>query len=348
MRNKAVLWTSLFLISSCARFAAAQEGRANDPLPSWNDTATKKAIISFVEKVTTEGSPDFVPPAERIAAFDNDGTLWSEQPAYFQLLFALDRIKQMAPEHPEWKTTEPFKSVIAGDTKTVMASGMEGLSKIIATSHANMTAEEFRFAARKWLATAKHPKTGMLYSEMVYQPMLELLQYLRNNDFKTFIVSGGGIDFLRAFAEETYGIPPEQVVGTSIDAKFEMRDGVPTIIKLPEGLFVDDKEGKPVGIYQHIGRRPVFAAGNSDGDLQMLQYTTIARNSSDTTPRFGLIVHHTDSNREWAYDRDSPIGKLDKALEHAPSRGWTVVDMKEDWRFVFPAKNSKVVWPQTH
>jgi heat shock protein HslJ/phosphoglycolate phosphatase-like HAD superfamily hydrolase len=317
-------------------------GQAADPLPSWNDGASRKAIIDFVSKVTTEGSPEFVKPAERIAVFDNDGTLWAEQPLYFQAIFALDRVKAMAAEggHPEWKATEPFKSAIAGDMKGVMASGKEGLAKIMAASHTNMTAEDFAGSVREWLKTAKHPKTGLPYNKMVYQPMLELLEYLRASGFKTFIVSGGGIDFMRVFAEETYGIPPEQVVGSSVAAKFEMRDGVSTIIKQPDDPFIDDKEGKPVGIYQHIGRRPIFAAGNSDGDLQMLQYTTIARNSSDTTPRFGLIVHHTDAEREWAYDRESHIGKLDKALDEAAQRGWTVVNMKDDWKAIYPGDAS--------
>jgi phosphoglycolate phosphatase-like HAD superfamily hydrolase len=326
------------VLAGAVVLAAAQHVSAADPLPSWNDTNTKKSIVDFVEKVTKEGSPDHVPPSERIATFDNDGCLWAEQPMYFQLIFALDRIKAMAPDHPAWKTTEPFKSVLANDLKGVMASGKEGLMKILAASHAGLTAEEFQAAAGNWLATAKHPQTGHLYKDMIYQPMLELLEYLRAHDFKTFIVSGGGIDFLRVFAEETYGIPPEQIVGSSIGAKYEMPGGVPTIVKLSDDLFVDDKEGKPVGIYQHIGRRPIFAAGNSDGDQQMLQYTTIPRDENDTRPRFGLIVHHTDADREWAYDRESHIGRLDKALDEARQRGWVVVDMKNDWNQVFAKK----------
>lgn len=307
---------------------------ADDPLASWNGTDTKQAIVAFVEKVTTKDGPDYVPPAERIAVFDNDGTLWAEQPAYFQLLFALDRIREMAPEHPEWMTAEPFKSALDGDMPGLMATGMEGLGKIIAASHANITAEEFADSVRDWLATAKHPTTGKRYTDMVYQPMLELLAYLRANDFKTFIVSGGGIDFLRVFAEETYGIPPEQIVGSSIAAKYELRNGVPTIVKQAEGLFVDDKEGKPVGIYQHIGRRPIFAAGNSDGDFQMLEYTTAGEG-----PRFGLLLHHTDAEREFAYDRDSHIGKLDRGLTEAKQRGWVVIDMKRDWKMIFPERD---------
>ncbi|MFG0285862.1 MAG: HAD family hydrolase [Phycisphaerales bacterium JB039] len=328
-----ILRQSVLMLGALALGAAQALAQ---PLSSWNDGKAKQAIIEFVERITEEGSADYVAPAERIAVFDNDGTLWAEQPVYFQLLFALDRIKAMAPDHPEWKTTEPFKSALAGDMKGLMATGKEGLAKLLAASHTNMTAEQFAGSVRTWLDTARHPTTQRPYDSMVYQPMLELLDYLRDNDFKTFIVSGGGIDFMRVFAEQTYGIGPEQIVGSSVAATFEMQGGVPTIIKQPEGLFVDDKEGKPVGIYQHIGRRPIFAAGNSDGDLQMLQYTTIARSQSDTTPRFGLIIHHTDAQREWAYDQGSHIGQLDKALDEAPRRGWTVVDMARDWAVIYP------------
>lgn len=308
---------------------------ADEPLPSWEDTEPKRAIIAFVQKVTDQASPSYVVPEERIATFDNDGCLWAEQPIYFQALFAIDQIKRLSADHPEWKATEPYKSAIQGDIAGVMSGGKESLAKIVFASHANIDAEEFSESVRRWLATAKHPTSGKLYIEMTYQPMVELLQYLRANHFKTFIVSGGGVDFLRAFAEQAYGIPPQQVVGSSLAAKFEVIDGRPTIIKLGEGLFVDDKEGKPVGIYQHIGRRPIFAAGNSDGDLQMLQYTTLPRTAEDKTPRFGLIVHHTDAKREWAYDRDSEIGKLDKALDQADDNGWIVVDMKDDWNQIF-------------
>ncbi len=305
--------------------------QSNDPLASWNDTPTKQAIVSFVKKVTTEGSPDYIPPTERIATFDNDGCLWAEQPAYFQLIFALDRIKAMAEDHPEWKTTEPFKSVLAGDMEAVMASGKEGLAKIIAATHTNMTAEEFRAAVADWLATAKHPTLDRLYADCLYQPQLELLDYLRANGFKTFIVSGGGIDFLRVFAEQAYGIPPEHVVGSSIEAIYEVRNGVPVIVKQPKGLFVDDKEGKPVGIYQHIGRRPIIAVGNSDGDFQMLEYTT-----TGDGPRLGILVHHDDADREFAYDRDSHIGKLDRGLDEADARGWIIISMAKDWSKIFP------------
>ena len=318
----------------CVTSAAAQP--VDDPLPSWNNGDAKSAIIEFVERVTDQNSADFVPVPQRIATFDNDGTLWSEQPVYFQGLFALDRVKEMAADHPDWQDSEPFKSVIAGDMKGVMASGKEGLAKIIGASHANISGEAFQTSVRDWLATAKHPTKDMPYTQMVYQPMLELLDYLRANDFKTFIVSGGGIDFMRVFTEQVYGIPPEQVIGSTLDATFEMRDGVPTIVKEGKIVLVDDKVGKPVGIYRHIGRRPIFAAGNSDGDLQMLQYTTIARSADDTTPAFGLIVHHTDAEREWAYDRKSHIGQLDKALDEAQQRGWVVVDMKNDWHQIYP------------
>jgi phosphoglycolate phosphatase-like HAD superfamily hydrolase len=322
----------LLLVAVC--FIGSTAFGADDPLPSWNDGPAKQAIVSFVDKVTTEGSPDFVPPAERIAVFDNDGTLWAEQPAYFQLLFALDRIKAQAKDHPEWQTTEPFKSVLADNIAGVMASGKEGLLKIVAASHADVTAEEFQGAVGDWLSTANNPKTGRLYKDMVYQPMLELLAYLRANNFKTFIVSGGGIDFLRVFAEEAYGIPPEQVVGSSSGAKYELSGGTPTITKLSDDLFIDDKAGKPVGIYRHIGRRPIFAVGNSDGDYEMLQYTTI----ENPRPSLGLIVHHTDADREFAYDRESHIGQLNKALDEAPQRGWIVVDMKNDWSQIFPSQ----------
>ncbi|WOX05147.1 HAD family hydrolase [Microbulbifer pacificus] len=305
--------------------------QAAPPLPSWNEGPTKSAIVEFVEKVTKKGSPDFVPENQRIATFDNDGTLWAEQPVYFQLIYAIDQVKKMAPEHPEWKTEEPFASVLKGDMKNVIASGKEGLMKILAATHANMTAEKFRANVSDWLKTARHPKTGRPFTEMVYQPQLELLDYLRANGFKTFIVSGGGVDFMRVFAEKTYGIPPDQVIGSSLKAKYEVKDGKPIIIKLPEINLVDDKEGKPVGIHQYIGQRPIFAAGNSDGDYQMLEWTT-----AGAGPRFGIILHHTDAEREWAYDRESHVGKLDKALDDAGKKGWTVIDMQNDWKTVFP------------
>ncbi len=308
---------------------------AADPLPSWNDNANKKAIVAFVEKVTKEGSPDFVPLPERIATFDNDGTLWSEQPMYFQVFFLIDRVKAVAPQHPEWKEQEPFASLLKGDIKGMMASGEKGLITMLAATHAGMTTDEFSKNVADWIATANHPIAGRLFSEMTFQPMRELLAYLRANGFKTFIVSGGGVEFMRPWAERVYGIPPEQVVGSSLKMKFEMRDGVPVVVKLPEINLVDDKEGKPVGIVQYIGRRPIAAFGNSDGDLQMLQLTTIPRGAEDKTPRLGLIVHHTDAEREFAYDRESHFGKLDQALDEAPQRGWLVVDMKNDWKTIF-------------
>jgi hypothetical protein len=304
--------------------------RAVDSLPLWNEGPAKKAIVEFVTEVTTAGSPSFVSVPERIAVFDNDGTLWAEQPMYFQFLFALDRVKALAPQHPEWKTKEPFASLLKGDLKTVLAGGERALLEIVMATHAGMTTVEFKQIVTDWIATARHPKTGKLFTEMVYQPMLELLAYLRANGFKNFIVSGGGIEFMRPWAEQVYGIPPEQVVGSSIKTKFEMHDGTPVLVRLPELDFIDDKAGKPVGINQHIGRRPIAAFGNSDGDLQMLQWTT-----AGAGPRFGLIVHHTDAEREWAYDRQSSIGRLDTGLDEAKARGWTVVSMKDDWRSVF-------------
>jgi len=305
--------------------------RAQDPIPSWNDGATKKSITDFVAKVTKEGSPDFVKPSERIAVFDNDGTLWAEQPMYFQLAFALDRVKALAPQHPEWKECEPFKSVLAGDVKAALAGGEKAILAIIAATHSGMTTEEFEEAVKQWIATARHPVTGRPYTEMIYQPMRELLDYLRASGFKTYIVSGGGVEFMRPWVEAAYGIPPEQVVGSSVKTKFEMRGGVPVLVKLPELGSLDDGPGKPVNINLHIGRRPVMAFGNSDGDLRMLQWTAAGKGS-----RFCLIVHHTDAQREYAYDRESHIGKLDKALDEAKTRTWTIVDMKTDWIAIYP------------
>ena len=303
----------------------------SDPLPSWNDTAPKAAIVEFVEKVSKEGSPDFVPEPERIAVFDNDGTLWTEQPMYVQLAFALDRVKAEAPKHPEWATTQPFQAVLEGDMKTLAAFGEKGLVELIMATHAGMTANEFSKIVTDWIATARDPRFKKPYTELVYQPMVELLAYLRANGFKTFIVSGGGIEFMRPWTEKVYGVPPEQVVGSSIKTKFEMKDGAPTLFRLPEVNFIDDKAGKPVGIHEYIGRKPIAAFGNSDGDLQMLQWTTLADG-----PRFGLIVHHTDAEREYAYDRKSEFGHLDKALDAAAINKWTVVDMKNDWKTIFP------------
>jgi phosphoglycolate phosphatase-like HAD superfamily hydrolase len=304
---------------------------ADDALPSWNDGPAKQSIIAFVARVTTQGSPDFVPAAERIAVFDNDGTLWGEQPMYFQILFAFDRVKALALQHPEWKSEEPFASLLKGDVKSALAGGEPAIGKIVMATHSGMTTDAFDRIVLDWIATAKHPKTGRLYSEMIYLPMTELLNYLRASGFKTFIVSGGGIDFMRPWTEKVYGIPPEQVVGSSAKTSFEMRDGVPVLMRLPEINFIDDKAGKPVGIHQHIGRRPIAAFGNSDGDLQMLQWTCGAPGA-----RFCLLVHHTDADRESAYDRKSSIGHLDKALDEAGTAGWTVVDMKADWKTIYP------------
>jgi hypothetical protein len=302
-----------------------------DPLPTWNDTGSKNDIFNFVERVTKQGSPDFVPEGDRIATFDNDGTLWAEQPMYFQLLFALDRVKVLAPKHPEWKTEEPFASLLKGDIRGALAGGEPAIFKIVVATHSGMTVEEFNGIARDWLATAKHPITKRLYTEMVYQPMLELLAYLHANTFQTFIVSGGGIDFIRIFSERVYGVSTQQVVGSSGKTKFEMLAGKWVLTRLPELDFINDGPGKPVGINAHIGRRPIAAFGNSDGDMQMLQFTTAGGGA-----RLGLIVHHTDAEREWAYDRKSSVGKLDKALDAAPAAGWTVVDMKNDWKTIFP------------
>ncbi len=326
---KAVLRCFLALVSGCLSTAMVAHA---DPLPSWNDGPVKQSITRFVEAVTTQGAPTFVPAAERIATFDNDGCLWAEQPMYFQLFFALDRVKALAPLHPEWKDREPFASLLRGDVKAALAGGEHAILEIVMATHADTTTEEFEALAKEWLATARHPETGRLYTDMVYQPMLEVLAYLRANGFKTFIVSGGGIEFLRVFSEKVYGIPPEQVVGSSIKTKFEMRDGRPVLMRLPEINFIDDKGGKPVGINQHIGRRPIAAFGNSDGDLQMLQWTT-----AGSGERLGCLVRHTDAEREWAYDRTSSVGRLDKALDEALARGWTVVDMKRDWKTVFRA-----------
>ena len=303
---------------------------AGDVLPSWKDSNSRDAIVSFVERVSKPGD-DFVPAAQRIAVFDNDGTLWAEQPAYFQLLFAVDRVRQSAELHPEWKDRQPFKGVLEGDMHAALAGGEKALLELVMATHADMTTVQFEEAVRTWVLSARHPKTKVPYTAMVYQPMLEVLDYLRDNGFKTYIVSGGGIEFMRVFAEQVYGVPPEQVIGSSIKTEFEMRDDGPVLMRRPEIDFIDDKAGKPVAIHKFIGQRPLAAFGNSDGDLQMLQWTT-----AGAGPRLGVIVRHTDAEREWAYDRDSHIGKLDKALDEAPSRGWVVVDMQNDWAQVFP------------
>jgi phosphoglycolate phosphatase-like HAD superfamily hydrolase len=333
VRSVRLLALNLLLAAALAlSLVPAALTESADPLPSWNDGPEKKAVIDFVARVTRQGGADFVPAAERIATFDNDGTLWSEQPIYFQFAFALDRVKALAPRHPEWKTQQPFKAVLDNDLAALAASGEKGLAELMVATHAGMTTEEFERIVKDWLATARHPRFQRPYTELVYQPMLELLAYLRANGFKTYIVSGGGVEFMRPWAERTYGIPPEQVVGSSIKVKYEMRNGTPVLLRLPEVDFVDDKAGKPAGIHKFIGRRPIAAFGNSDGDLEMLRWTT-----AGTGPRLALIVRHTDAEREWAYDRQSHIGRLDKALDEAAARGWVVVDMKRSWNVIYPS-----------
>jgi phosphoglycolate phosphatase-like HAD superfamily hydrolase len=305
-----------------------------DPLPSWNEGKAKQAILDFVGKVTRDGGPDFVPPEQRIATFDNDGTLWAEQPVYFQLQFALDEVKRLAAEKPELKDKEPYRSVLARDVTGLAANGGKGLQQVMAATHAGMTTDAFAAQVRNWLDTARHPTKQRPYTEMVYQPQIELLAYLRSQGFKTFIVSGGGVEFMRTFAEKAYGIPPEQVVGSSGSVTFRLgADGKPELLKTAKVEFVDDGPGKPVGINRFIGRRPILAFGNSDGDLQMLQYA-----AAGSGARLALIVHHTDAEREWAYDRKSPVGKLDKALDEGKTKGWIIVDMKADWKTVFPTR----------
>ena len=324
-----LLLISILLVSACLN-EKDQDSKVYD-LRSWNEGEAKTAIISFVKEVTDKNNPNYIPAAERIATFDNDGTLWSERPVYFQLLFAIDRVKELAPQHPEWKTTQPFKAVIENDMKTLAESGEHGLLELVMATHAGMTTEEFEQIVKDWLNTAKHPRFNRPFTDLVYQPMLELLEYLRANEFKTFIVSGGGIEFMRPWVEEVYGIPPEQVVGSVIKTNFEMREGKPILIRLPELDFIDDKAGKPVGIHKFIGRRPIAAFGNSDGDLQMLQWTEAGKGK-----RLLVYIHHTDAEREWAYDRESHIGRLDKGLDKANEKDWTIVDMKSDWKVIYP------------
>lgn len=326
----AALFLAITLLSGCSADRAANP----TVLSSWNETPTRASIVSFVERVTDPASPDHVRPSERIAVFDNDGTLWAEQPIYFQLAFAIDRIKVLAPQYPEWQTTEPFASILKGDLKSALAGGDKAILQIIAASHSGMNTDEFNQIVKDWVKTATHPTLNRPYAECVYQPMLELLAFLRASGFKTYIVSGGGVEFMRAFAEETYGIPPEQVIGSRGKVSFSLIDNDPArpaLTKLPEIEFVDDGPGKPVAINAIIGRRPIFAVGNSDGDQQMLQWTAAAPG-----PSFVLLVHHTDAAREWAYDRDSHIGRLDKALDESIDRRWTIVDMSADWHAVFP------------
>jgi len=322
------IYSILVSLSLALSFSAAQ---ASDPLPSWNVGKTKQAIIHFVEQVTDQGGENYVPPAERIATFDNDGTLWVEAPIYTQLLFAFEQVKKLAPQHPEWLTTQPFKALLEGDMKAVSASGKKGLLEIVMVTHSGMSAAEFEQEAGDWLRTATHPRFKRPYTEIVYQPQLELLKYLRANEFKTFIVSGGGIAFMRPITEEVYGIPPEQVVGSSVVSEYQVEEGKTKLVRMPKLNFFNDKAAKPVGIYEHIGRRPILAFGNSDGDMQMIEYTTAGDGL-----RLGLFVHHTDAEREYAYDRDGHVGTFDKALDKADKKGWLVVDMKKDWKVVFP------------
>lgn len=322
---KLVLATALFVLSISNTDAAE--------LPSWNDGPRKAAIIGYVQKVTSKESPDFVPKSQRIAVFDNDGCLWCERPIYFQLQFAIDQVKKLSSDHPDWKTKQPFQAVLEDDIKTLAASGEKGIFEIIAATHAGMSDEEFSRQVSQWLKTARHPRFKRPYNECIYQPMLEVLQYLRKNGFKTYIVSGGGIDFMRVFAEEVYGIPPEQVIGSSIKTEYVERDGTPVIVRKPEIDFIDDKAGKPVGIQRFIGRRPLMAFGNSDGDYEMLRYVTSAKGA-----RFGMIIHHTDAKREYQYDRQSHIGRLDKGLDDAAKYNWKIVDMKNDWKQIFPER----------
>ena len=328
-----------FLMTSVAAFGLALvEGGGGpgaafaqaDPLPSWNDTAPRQAILSFVQAVTTEGSPDFVPPSERVAVFDNDGTLWVESPIYTQLVFAMDRVRALAPDHPEWAETQPFQAVLENDLAALSATGEKGLIELIMATHAGMSTEAFEAVVTEWMATARDGRFKRPYSELVYQPMLELLAYLRANGFETFIVSGGGIEFMRPWTEAVYGIPPQNVIGSSIKTELQMIDGKPVLMRRPEVDFIDDKAGKPVGINAHIGRRPIAAFGNSDGDYEMLEWVTKAEGR-----RLGMIVHHTDAAREYAYDRDSHVGRLAKGLDDAPAQGWTIIDMAADWGRVF-------------
>jgi hypothetical protein len=316
-----------------ALLAAACARTPPDPLPSWQDTAPKRALLAFVADVTTPGSPGFVAAAERIAVFDNDGTLWAEQPIYFQASFIAYRVRQLAPQHPEWREQEPFASVLKGDLQAAMAGGERAILELAMATHADTTSEEFSRIAADWIDGARHPQTGRRFTEMAYQPMLELLEFLRARGFKTFIVSGGGVEFIRTWSERVYGIPPEQVVGSSIRTKYELRGGKPVLLRLPELNFIDDQAGKPVGIHQQIGRRPILAFGNSDGDFEMLEWTTAGEG-----PRLGLLLHHTDAEREWAYDRDSHVGRLARGLDEGPGRGWIIVDMALDWRAVFPGE----------
>lgn len=318
-------WVALLTLLLLLGAASAQP-----TLPSWGDGPSRQSIVAFVEAVTKEGGPDYVAPADRIAVFDNDGTLWSEQPLYFQLAFALDEVKTLAPQHPAWQQEQPFKAALEGDHRALAAAGTGGLLKIVGATHTNMTTQAFSDEVKQWVRTARHPRFDQPYTRMIYAPMVELLDYLRGNGFKTYIVSGGEVEFMRAWAQEAYGIPPEQVIGSTFVTEFQMQDGKPVLMRTPKLDFNDDGPGKPVSINRFIGRQPIFAFGNSDGDLQMLQWT-----AAGSGKRFAGLVHHTDAKREWAYDRDSHIGRLDKALDEATRQGWVVVDMEKEWKRVY-------------
>lgn len=331
--SKHILSILVCLILSIGHAEAAEKScpAPAAALPSWNDTEAKKAVMDFVRRVATPGNPDFTPQSERVAVFDNDGTLWAEQPMYVQVFFMIDRIRELAPRHPEWRGREPFASVLEGDIKAALAGGEKAAFELGMAAHAGMTTDEFGRIAADWFAKARNPATNRLFTEMVYQPMLELMDYLRANGFKVYIVSGGGIDLMRSFSEKVYGVPPENVIGSSLKTKWDNATGTPRILRLPEVDFIDDHEGKPLAIERFIGRRPLMAFGNSDGDLQMLQWTMAGPGA-----RFALLVHHTDAEREWAYDRKSSVGKLDKALDEAEQKGWVVLDMRRDWNRIYP------------
>ncbi|HCY82587.1 MAG TPA: haloacid dehalogenase [Xanthomarina gelatinilytica] len=340
MKNIAILSISFLLLTGCLKKSENKQVEVVvkdttsfkiDPLPSWNEGKTKAAIIDYINDVTNKESANFIPEIDRIATFDNDGNLWSEQPAYFQLFFAMDRVKELAKDHPEWQNKQPIKAVLENDMKTLIASGEKGIMELIMATHAGITTDEFELLVKNWLETAQHPRFNKPYNQLIYQPMLELLDYLRTNDFKTFIVSGGGIEFMRPWVEEAYGIPKDQVVGSSIATEYDYNNGAPVIRRLSKIDFIDDKAGKPVGINKFIGRKPVFASGNSDGDLQMMQWT-----DSNPYKSFQLYLHHTDADREWAYDRESHIGQFNKGLDEALEKGWTIIDMKNDWKTIYP------------
>ncbi|WP_417874317.1 HAD family hydrolase [Xanthomarina gelatinilytica] len=340
MKNIAILSISFLLLTGCLKKSENKQVEVVvkdttsfkiDPLPSWNEGKTKAAIIDYIKDVTNKESANFIPEIDRIATFDNDGNLWPEQPAYFQLFFAMDRVKELAKDHPEWQNKQPFKAVLENDMKTLIASGEKGIMELIMATHAGITTDEFELLVKNWLETAQHPRFNKPYNQLIYQPMLELLDYLRTNDFKTFIVSGGGIEFMRPWVEEAYGIPKDQVVGSSIATEYDYTNGAPVIRRLSKIDFIDDKAGKPVGINKFIGRKPVFASGNSDGDLQMMQWT-----DSNPYKSFQLYLHHTDADREWAYDRESHIGQFNKGLDEALEKGWTIIDMKNDWKTIYP------------